>query len=210
MKTIEVTRATFRGLEYRDATQFRGYVAGMFRQYPLLHHHFDDGLRYAYPLVQYKMLSEAAVIIALGGLAPLIGEVFLKIESNEKSIATSQAQTAVTSEMYTYRFSTPYLGLNQENYAQYRSMSALQRKALVERVLVGNILSFWKGIGHYEEQRVFVTAELRETRAVLKDVQMQAFTGNFVSNALLPCGVGLGKSVARGFGAIEREGICTI
>lgn len=206
MQAIEITRATFRGLPYRDAARFRGYVAGMFRQYPLLHHHFDDGLRYAYPLVQYKVLREAAVILALGNLAPLLSEVFLKIEDTEKSIATRCLETAVTSEMHTYRFATPYLGLNQENYAQYRTAPALQRKALVERVLVGNILSFWKGIGYYEEQRVFVTAELRETRALLKGVEMQAFTGKFVSNALLPCGIGLGKSVARGFGVIEREG----
>ena len=34
---------------------------------------------------------------------------------------------------------------------------------------------------------------------------MQAFSGSFVTNVSLPDGIGLGKSVARGYGAVLSE-----
>ena len=37
-----------------------------------------------------------------------------------------------------------------------------------------------------------------------KNQPMLGFQGEFVANVLLPDGVGLGKSVARGFGAVQR------
>ena len=46
-------------LQTRDAHKLRGYFGNLFKeQSPLLHNHFQDGsTRYAYPLVQYKVIN---------------------------------------------------------------------------------------------------------------------------------------------------------
>ena len=45
-------------LKTRDAHKLRGYFGNIFKEHsPLLHNHFEDGTnRYAYPLVQYKVI----------------------------------------------------------------------------------------------------------------------------------------------------------
>ena len=46
-------------LQTRDAHKLRGYFGNVFKEHsPLLHNHFEDGKnRYAYPLVQYKVIK---------------------------------------------------------------------------------------------------------------------------------------------------------
>ena len=45
-------------LRTRDAHKLRGYFGNLFQEHsPLLHNHWEDGTsRYAYPLVQYKVV----------------------------------------------------------------------------------------------------------------------------------------------------------
>jgi hypothetical protein len=38
-----------------------------------------------------------------------------------------------------------------------------------------------------------------------KDTKMVAFQGNFITNALLPDEIGIGKAVSRGFGTIKKK-----
>jgi len=72
-------------------------------------------------------------------------------------------------------------------------------------LLTGHILAFFKGVGYWEEERVMVELlELQAVQAKFKEQPMVMFKGGFVTNARLPEYIGLGKSVARGFGAVKR------
>ena len=66
----------------RDAHKLRGFFGNLFKEYsPLLHNHFEDGsLRYAYPLVQYKVVDNIPMLTGFGEGGRLLIDLFLKIK----------------------------------------------------------------------------------------------------------------------------------
>ncbi len=75
----------------------------------------------------------------------------------------------------------------------------------MSRVLIGNCLALSKALGHRVEARLDVDVSgLRETVCRLKEVPMLAFRGGFAINFRIPGRLGIGKSVSRGFGTVER------
>ena len=64
------------------AHKLRGYFGNLFKEKsPLLHNHFETGeLRYAYPLVQYKIIDSIPLLLGINEGAELLIELFLKIK----------------------------------------------------------------------------------------------------------------------------------
>lgn len=218
---LPVTTLTFPEirLETRDAHKLRGYFGELFREHsPLLHNHFEDGRsRYAYPLVQYKVLRNVPTLVGLGEGAELMAELFLKtkelnIEGEvyplfSKEIKHSRFEIGMTDKPVRYRFETLWMALNQENHKIYKYGGQGNDFFLLESVLTGNILSFFKAFGHFfgPDERVKVGLDIKAYRfAKFKDNKMAAFTGQFETNVLIPDYIGLGRSVARGFGTIQK------
>jgi len=54
-----------------------------------------------------------------------------------------------------------------------------------------------------QERIMGMLQNVYEKETKFKDKSMIAFQADFVSNAVLPSFVGIGKSVARGFGTLE-------
>jgi len=104
-----------------------------------------------------------------------------------------------------YNFETLWMGLNQKNFRLYLQLSREEKKELLKKTLTGNILSFFKGIDYFAENKIMLTANLSEKETKFKDKIMIAFSGNFTTNTLLPDYIGIGKSVSRGFGCIVRN-----
>ncbi len=218
--TIHLTTITFPeiALTTRDAHKLRGYFGNVFREHsPLLHNHYENGeLRYRYPLVQYKVLNKVPTLVAMEEGAGLITKLFLKIQQIDidgrkypvynKNIAARKCDIGLSEDLHRYTFSTRWMALNQENYAAYQNGSPQERQALLKRILVGNILSFFKNMGLMlnPEQRVMVLPDVQAHETMFKNQGMLAFEGEFAANVLLPDGIGLGKSVSRGFGCIQR------
>jgi hypothetical protein len=72
-------------------------------------------------------------------------------------------------------------------------------------VLVGNCLSLATAFGHRVGTRLLPDAcALRPSAARLKGVPMLGFVGTFRINFHIPDRAGIGKSVSRGFGTVER------
>jgi hypothetical protein len=113
-----------------------------------------------------------------------------------------------TAEPVEYRFLTPWLGLNQDNHRRYEhAKSYIERYDLLSRVLVGNCLSLAKSLGHRVQLRLAAaTSRLLPRVCRFKGLPMAGFIGRFWINFHLPAGVGIGKSVSRGFGTVERVG----
>lgn len=207
-------------LQTRDGHKLRGYFGNLFKeQSPLLHNHYETGeLRYKYPLVQYKVLKGIPTLVALEEGAQLLTQLFLKIREIRingetfpvlsKNIKSEQSHTGFSDELHEYHFQTLWMGLNQANHQKYMQADVSEQKKMLDRILVGNILSFLKGLDIRLEasQRLMVKADLQEKSTQFKEKDMLAFTGKFVSNALLPNDIGLGKGVSRGFGTVLITG----
>lgn len=204
---------TERQLVSENAIGIRGYLAGKFPEETLFHNHAPGGLIYSYPRVQYKILNGYPWIICLAeGIAVTqkiqiidnlkLGNDFVKVirinlESNKSVIGISESEKS-------YSFLAPWLGLNEENYRKYRSSNARERKILLERILVGNIISLCKGLGFTVPGDIKAKAQFEEVPTILKGNRMLGFIGNFSVNFQIPNLWGLGKSVSRGFGTIIK------
>jgi hypothetical protein len=206
-------------LPTRAAHQLRGYFGNLFKEHsPLLHNHYADGrVRYGYPLVQYKVIQNMPVLIGIEDGAKLLAELFFDMKTLqlggkqynilERDISFHKNEVGVGAALYDYRFETLYMPLNQENHTAYLSQTPDAQRAFLGGILTGNILSFYKGIGLFLPQEARIMVSFRpekETITSFKNQKMLAFSGSFTTNALLPNLIGLGKSVSRGYGAIQK------
>lgn len=204
-------------LATRDAHKLRGYFGNLFKEHsPLLHNHLENNkFSYNYPQVQYKVIDGVPLLFGFSQGAELLVQLFLKIKELQidaktypvltKNIETKIQETGTTNDFHTYEFKTLWLGLNQKNYKQYRSMDESRNKyKLLQKILTSNILSFYKGVELYDTKKIELTCNLSEKATRFKNEKMLAFSGQFTVNALLPDLIGLGKSVSRGFGAIIK------
>ena len=202
-----------------DVSAFRGAIISKVpADLTLFHNHIGDNLRYRYPLIQYKRIHGKAAIICVGEGTETIGSFFsqadfkLKIGKREEdfvveSIRANQwlLQPWDTEFQYTLR---KWLPLNSANYEKYMSLdSVVEKYAMLEKILIGNVLSFAKGIGvHFEQQVVCKIIAIEEPRPLLyKGVKMMAFDLDFKTNVSLPDYIGLGKGVSLGFGMVVRK-----
>lgn len=207
-------------LKVRDAVKLRGYFGNLFiERSPLLHNHFEDGtLRYKYPLVQYKVIDGEPFIVAIDEGATLLRKLFFEIREiviegetfpiTEKFIGSDSKYIGVDDELHTYFFTTNWMALNEENFTKYKDMSHnLERNDFLKKILIGNLLSLFKSLGHHEEQKIMAIVDVRGDHSNFKENRMLVFKGEFTTNVLLPSLIGIGKAVSRGFGTIKEKGI---
>lgn len=221
-KPLHITRIRFPEiqLQTRDAHKLRGYFGNLFQEHsPLLHNHYESGqLRYRYPLVQYKVIDKVPMLVGIEEGAELLTQLFLKIEEidvdgkmipvNTKNIEVKKEKVGYSEELQEYRFETLWMGLNQKNFSEYQKLENQDDKnKLLSRLIIGNILGFYSNIKLHlkPEERLFAKTNVYEKSTKFKGNEMLAFSGNFVVNALLPNDIGIGKSVARGFGTIRKD-----
>ena len=204
-------------LQRRDGHKLRGYFAQQFGQESdLFHNHDEQGqVIYRYPRIQYKVVQGVPMVVGLDKGAELLVERFLQIKCldidqhrfwvDQKNMKSQEYWTGVQAALYQYQFLNPWMALNQKNYQLYLELAPAQQKEKLERILINNIIAFFKAVGHQEEQRIMVSLQLQDPRLThFKEQQLLTFKGGFVSNVRLPDYIGLGKSVSRGFGTIRR------
>lgn len=132
---------------------FRGAVINSLEEDEVLfHNHIDNNYRYAYPLIQYKLLHRKAAIVSLNEGAEAIkgyldnfhSEIMLG-EKAEKLILDSCSKTefaaGIDGKEHRYRL-RHWLPLNKQNYGQWTCTGSVSDKSrILERILTGNILS---------------------------------------------------------------------
>lgn len=206
-------------IEPRAIPFFRGAViASMEDKSILFHNHDDDKLRYSYPLIQYKLIHRKAAVMGVGKGIEVISQLLSAHDFNyqigsEKVEMRIEAVNVFDNEItlslnseYHYRLHS-WLPLNSANYKQYQeSESMVERIHILERVLVGNILSLLKGVGiHIDEQMALhITDITRQQPYLYKKVRMMAFDIEFKTNIQLPQYIGIGKNVSIGYGILTK------
>ncbi len=197
-----------------SGAQLRGFFATKFNEYSLLHQHDADKFIYRYPLVQYKMVDRTPTVLAINEGAEVLKEIYdeydkITLNGNEykiveRGITYKKEEFGISQKLIKYEFVTPWFALNQENYRKYLSFDKEQQAELLNRNLVGNILSMSKSLDYQVPDKIKCHIEVKEQSSSLKGNEIIAFRGFFVTNFQIPDLLGLGKSVSRGFGTVKR------
>ncbi len=180
------------------------------------HNHLDRGLVYQHPLIRYDTSEGHATILGLAHGAMLVRALppltSLRLGSRDfsitsRSIIADRIPIGVSPDMISYTFRTPYLALNQDNHEIWRRASNSERSQLLERVLIGNLLSLSKSIGLSVSSRL--RAEINLVPGGFEEIKpglrLLGFEGSFRTNFLLPQRWGIGKSSSRGFGTLTCQ-----
>jgi hypothetical protein len=198
-----------------DASKLRGFFAASFNEHALLHQHVTDRLIYKYPLIQYKMLEGSPLVLGINEGADVLKEIYDKFDEiklgeskysiMERGITLKSEEFGCTEEIHSYRFATPWLALSQENYPKYINTNREERRDLLRRILVGNLLSASKGLGYVAKEHIRLeVGEMRDEICLLKGTKVTGMRGEFTATFAIPDFLGLGKSVSRGYGAIRE------
>lgn len=195
--------------------KIRGFMGNEYKDYPILHNHYaNDKFLYSYPYVQYKVINGEIVIVGIDEGADLLKKIAPELSTlnldkeykiTEKLIHEKEFDIKPSSEEKHYKFITPWLGLNQNNYKKYiNTKSWKDKKEILNKVLVGNLLSMSKGLGIIVNKRLYAKTHFEEKIVEYKGVKMNGFTGEFKIHYDIPDYFGLGKGVSQGFGCVKQ------
>ncbi len=200
--------------------KLRGYIGNVFAEHDLIHNHDPETGKniYRYPLIQFKIIDNTPCIIALTEKAvQVFTEIFMvldelviegrKIPIHEKDLKIETTDFGFSKETFMYEFITPWIGLNQKNFAIFINLKNQKEKNnLLKRILIGNILSMSKYLDLQldQDQKINADLQFQQTKVTLKGQQMIGFKGMFKTNFMVPDHMGLGKSVSRGFGSVKK------
>ncbi|MBQ9822004.1 MAG: hypothetical protein IJM58_07755 [Muribaculaceae bacterium] len=203
-------------LRHQQVSQFRGAVIAALNDKRLLfHNHNEQGLRYAYPLIQYKVLGGKAAIVAAGEGIDQLAEFFTSgnfdltvggraMHLEVDQVLPLQYQMQVWDQLWPYRV-LRWLPLNSEHYRQYQSLDSLpERMAMLQDILRGNILAMGKGLGvRFDREVVVSLTALDPPRVVpVKGTPVMSFNAQMRCNVNIPQYLGLGKHASLGHGMV--------
>ena len=206
-------------IESKALPYFRGAViASLEKKDVLFHNHEEDKLRYSYPLIQYKRIHKKAAVMGVGKGIEVISQLLTahdynyqigneQVEMHIEAVNAYDNEILLTENADSHYRLRSWLPLNSENDKQYQeSESLVERIQILERVLVGNILSFLKGVDIYlEEQLAVHVTDITGQRAVTyKKVKLMAFDIEFKANIQLPQYIGIGKNASIGCGVLTK------
>lgn len=216
-----LTIQTDADIHQKEIPLFRGAVLNSLGEKAnlLFHNHLDDDkFRYSYPLIQYKRLGGKAAIVCVEEGADLIGQFLtetsdtLKIGDREIEWSTRRMQPArlliqTWEDTFKYHISR-WLPLNSKNYQLYQNTEGLMEKiALLENILKGNLLSMLKGLDiHLDQELIVKITQVSEPYILYnKGVGMTAYNADFNCNLTIPNNVGVGKNASIGYGIVHLE-----
>lgn len=200
----------------QETSKFRGYIGREFQEYPILHNHYGEGkFLYSYPQVQYQVIDGQATILGIEEGAEILKEIYPKIKElrlgdsyykvEEHLIVDKEYDVNTTNKELQYKFVSPWLALNTQNFQKYnKTTDWKERKVMLNKILVGNILSMSKGLGIIVNRRIHVKSNLKHCSTEYKAVKMLGFTGEFRVNFKIPDFMGFGKGVSQGFGTVVQ------
>ncbi len=224
MKYIKVLTIKFTcPISQYEVPLFRGAILDLIKDREdivLFHNHTETGLRYAYPLIQYKRINGKAAIVCIGEGTEVIGEFFAtmqptimlgnrEVSLTIESFIPTQMDIQIWTDEFNY-YIYKWLPLNQDNFQKYRDTESVVDKCrMIEEILTANILSMAKGLDVYLDKQV----EVKITKIVsifpltYKGIRMLSFDVEFKTNVSIPNNIGLGKGVSLGFGTIHKKQI---
>lgn len=205
-------------ITYGEISLFRGAIINAVGESGsvLFHNHEGDNFRYRYPMIQYKRINGQAAIVCIGQGVEEIGAFFrnsnFSLKLGDKPATTFEIESIIPHRTLVQVWNDSFhyylhnwLPLNPENHQKYMEMEGIvERTQMLEKILIGNILSACKGLGITVEGeitcKILQTSEPQVTR--YKQMPYVSLDGEFKSNITLPNYIGLGKGASTGHGVI--------
>jgi hypothetical protein len=221
MPLIKIIKVVFdTELTSSEIPFFRGAIVDIVgREHVAFHNHVTDTrFAYAYPLIQYKRSGKNASIVCIGNGVDDIHELFSKNEGRVRigthqrsllveNIKINRFEVQVTEQLFSYQIQD-WLALNEVNFKKYLALdSMIEKLGFLERMLIGNILSFAKGIEWTVTEPIIVKILdiPSEKKVKHKETNFISFTLNFKTNVFLPFDIGLGKGASMGWGTLYKS-----
>ncbi len=220
MKTIKTLLISFENpIHTSELYAFRGAIvekAG--RHHVLFHNHLNDKeYLYRYPKIQYKIIYKKPSIMCLNEGIDEIHKFFIQKDWNfylynrlyevkVKKLLVNQFNMQVWNSEFEYNL-YQWHPLNQKNINTYKSLASDEEKAeFYRKILIGNILSFAKGIDWHIDKEVAVTVlKINKERWLpYKKTKLLTIDLTFKTNVFLPNYIGLGKNVSLGYGIVKQ------
>lgn len=220
MGNIRILTLKFRNrLQPDEIKWFRGAIIHTSEKGNVLfHNHTEENYRYAYPLIQYKLIHRCAAILCIEEGVEAIGHFFShytdRVRIGEKDlrleidyVRPAAFSVEVTERVFRYRLRR-WIPLNRENYQVYRTLERDdQRMHFLQKILVGNILSCLKGLNIYLDEKI--SCRIQEITRMYtipnKGINLLAFDLIFTANLSLPPYIGLGKNASINCGILTLD-----
>jgi len=197
------------------ADKLRGFIGRKYPEFLTLHHHIKGTqYLYTYPKVQYMVLEGTPSILGVDEGANILQEISdsldeLQLGKNsyhvEQKVIYKREVDIKPGKTTQYKFITPWLSLNSENYQKFNKMREWRdKKYFLNKILAGNILSMSKGLGIIVNRQLDVHTHLNKDWVKFKGIEVLGFTGEFRVNFKIPDFFGLGKGVSQGFGTVTE------
>ncbi|MCH7820066.1 MAG: hypothetical protein IIB40_11010 [Candidatus Marinimicrobia bacterium] len=218
MKSIRtsITRIKIDSANKISSNHFRAFMLKQYADSALakLSENSKDRKIYS-SLLQYKIINDAPFIFAmedgvdaLKEILPELSELYLGhkkykvIEIIEKDLET---EVGVTAKRNKYEFETPWLALNEEDYAKFKYLYTQERYSALSKMIIRNILGFARSFDIEIASRIRVKHELNEIQSFKLGTSTSGFVGKFEINFHIPEHLGIGNLSDRGFGSITPK-----
>ncbi len=170
---------------------------------------------YRYPLVQYHVKDGVLRLVCWNKGIDALQHFFAQpdwtlelhtgqsvtLRINNMQLRELLPTVAPTERRYRIR---NWYALNQENFKLYINAAEAEQHALLQRLLVNQIVLLLSSIGFPPTAPITVTLHsLRSHVLTHKKQKVRVFHPEFSCNAVLPIGLGIGKASAMGFGEIH-------
>ncbi len=202
-----------------ELSAFRGAIARKAGwEHELFHNHDNasGGFHYRIPLIQYKQERGRALMLCLNeGIEELqhfFGRPDWTLELNGRTAPIRIAHLQV--KQYSLTVTQPprryhirhWIALSQDNYRVYQALGNLvERLYFLQQILRNQIVALYDQLHALPEERIEVHIQnLKDERWVsYKGVKVLAFSIEFLSNAILPDYLGIGKGASVGWGVVK-------
>ncbi len=176
----------------------------------------DLRAQFAYPRLQFKVLQGDPCMIAIGKEAveamremlPDFDELYISgvtYKIVEKQIEDKEQLLGIARTFMNYEFATPWIGLNETNFLQFKYYYRAERIAFANRLLVQNLRFLSQEFGLSGEGKLVVKSRIRFlTNQSLTTSPTGGFVGEFKINYYIPDWISIGNMISKGFGAVHR------
>lgn len=221
MKNLRMLTVSFiEPIRWEELECFRGaMVEKVGIQHDYYHNHNNKegaptAYHYRYPLIQYHLKQGRPQLLFLEDAIDEARHFFAQPDwqlqlngraynSTIEELKAKQFPVKVSADQeWEYRLHN-WQALNMKNYEAYQAKPNLtERIAMLQRVLVSQILAFSTGVDYRLPIRLELElTDWHSTRKIrYKGVLVKTFDLSFRANILLPNNIGLGKGASLGFG----------
>jgi len=199
----------------------RGALAGLYREWSIMHQHLGRQYLYQHPLVQYKVIEGIPMVVGLGVGAELLAALQppRRLVLNHVPVEFRDCHQIAGiyepdfSTPHRFYFATPWLALNESNYARYRELEVHERhqaiREMLQSILIGNILSFAKGLGLSVLTRLQASVDQWYAEPVRAKQKASGLLAGFAASGVITFSApplwGFGKQSSRGNGVMVTQ-----